>query len=151
MNPSQIHLYCIHFDQCDRKKCTSLRLQHYGLVQVKYRLSQCPKKAIILDPFSEIILSKNDIEPIRQYGLVVIDCSWEKAETIFKHPYRTGRKLPPLLAANPVNYGRWNRLSSVEALAGGLIITGFIENAQELLSKFSWGNSFIEINQWEND
>lgn len=149
MNPSKVQLYCIHFDQCDRKKCTSLRLQRYGLVRIKYRLSQCPRKAIILDPYSEIVLSTNDIEPITQYGLIVIDCSWEKAELVFKGPYRTGRRLPPLLAANPVNYGRWNRLSSVEALAAGLIITGFLDLAHELLSKFTWGNSFIEINKWD--
>ena len=62
-----------------------------------------------------------------------------------------GRKLPQLLAANNVNYGRWEKLSSVEALAAGLILTGYLKKALVLLSKFSWGLTFIEINRLFDD
>ena len=34
----------------------------------------------------------------------------------------------------------------MEATAAALYITGFDSHAEELLSKFSWGHSFWEIN-----
>lgn len=146
MEIAQIRLYCVHLNQCDPKKCTSLKLKKLGLLTISKRIDHCPKNAIILDPFAEKVLTIEDKELIQKNGLIVIDCSWQKTDTIFKHPFRTGRKLPSLLAANSVNYGKWERLSSVEALAAGLLITGFQEQAQLILSKFSWGDSFIAIN-----
>jgi pre-rRNA-processing protein TSR3 len=57
-----------------------------------------------------------------------------------------GRRLPPLIAANPVNYGKWEKLSSAEAIAAALFITKFEDVANLILSKFSWGVEFIKIN-----
>ncbi|MHA1584686.1 MAG: DUF367 family protein [Promethearchaeota archaeon] len=140
-------IFCIHLNQDDPKKNTIVKLIHYNLVNEKKRISECPRKAIILDPFSEKIITSSDKYFIEKYGIVVVDCSWDKTETIFKHPFSMGRKLPHLLAANSVNYGRWNRLSSAEALAAALFITGFKKKAKELLSKFTWGNAFWQINR----
>lgn len=148
MEEKNVRLFCVHLDQCDPKKCTALKLKRLGLIQITNRIDKCPRNAIILDPFADKILSVDDKDSIEKYGLIVIDCSWEKTESIFKHKFRTGRKLPSLLAANSVNYGRWERLSSAEAIAASLFLTGFPENAKNILSKYSWGESFIQINKF---
>jgi pre-rRNA-processing protein TSR3 len=81
------------------------------------------------------------------YGLVAIDCSWEKAQTTFAVPL-PGRsvRLPTLLAANPVNYAKPNKLSSLEAAAASLHIMGFREKASQLLSIYKWGPHFLTLN-----
>ena len=56
------------------------------------------------------------------------------------------RRLPLLLAANPINYGKISKLSSAEALYSALFITDFISQASQILSIFKWGKSFISLN-----
>ena len=51
-----------------------------------------------------------------------------------------------MLAANPTNYAKVGRLSSVEALAGSLFVLGHTDKATELLNKFKWGHTFLELN-----
>ncbi|MBN2154977.1 MAG: DUF367 family protein [Candidatus Lokiarchaeota archaeon] len=138
-------LFVVHYGQCDPKKCTSLKLRKFNLVKLVPKLKFLPKKAIILDPFSPKILSIEDKSQIETYGLVAIDCSWKLVEKVFKD-FHTGRKLPKLLAANSVNYGRWEKLSSVEALAAALFIIGHENQAEFLLSKFTWGPTFYDLN-----
>jgi pre-rRNA-processing protein TSR3 len=54
--------------------------------------------------------------------------------------------LPILIAGNPTNYSKPTKLSTVEALAGALYIAGFREEAEKLLSIFTWGHTFLELN-----
>lgn len=54
--------------------------------------------------------------------------------------------VPYLVAANTVNYGKPWKLNCVEALAACFAIVGHREWAEEALSHFSWGQSFLEIN-----
>lgn len=146
MNILNVVLNCYHANQCDRKKCTALRLSHLKLLNVYTELNKISRSTIILDPFAEKIISKQDQNLVKTNGLTVIDCSWEKAELVFQIKFKNGRKLPLLLAANSVNYGKWNKLSSVEALAAALILVGFDEQAKKILEVFPWGMEFIKIN-----
>jgi pre-rRNA-processing protein TSR3 len=57
------------------------------------------------------------------------------------------RRLPILLAGNPTNYGIAGRLSTAEALAASLILIGFRQPAGVILSLFSWGETFLSLNQ----
>ncbi len=81
------------------------------------------------------------------FGLAALDCSWEHAEKVLRgHVRGTSRCLPFLFAGNPVNFAKPSKLSTVEALAAALYIAGFADHAQQLLSIFAWGHTFIEIN-----
>jgi pre-rRNA-processing protein TSR3 len=77
-----------------------------------------------------------------------IDCSWNLVTSAFKKPF-TGisRKLPPLLAGNPMNYSKLNKLSTVEALAAAVYILGESDLTHTLLQKFKWGHTFFELNK----
>ena len=77
-----------------------------------------------------------------------IDCSWNLAIPAFKKSFTgVARKLPPLLAGNPINYSKVNKLTTVEALAGAVYILGESELMHTLLQKFKWGPTFFALNE----
>jgi len=85
---------------------------------------------------------------IEQYGLVGLDCSWNLSDNIFETNIKgESRRLPTLLAGNPTNYSIRGRLSTAEAIAAALIITGFEKEAQRILAIFSWGKTFLTLNK----
>ncbi len=139
-------LFVVHYDQCDPKKCTSMKLKKFNLVKFLPKVRYLPRNTIILDPFASKTLDIQDKELVERFGLAVIDCSWKNASEVFKK-YRTGRKLPKMLAANGVNYGRWEKLSSAEAFAAALCLIDHIEFAELIMSKFSWGPAFFSLNE----
>jgi pre-rRNA-processing protein TSR3 len=144
--PVRIVVY--HAGQCDPKKCTALKLKRHELVRLVPKVRLLPKRAIMLNPFSKIAFSPADRQRIEKFGLAALDCSWEHAENVLLKRVRgTSRCLPILIAGNPVNFGKPTKLTTVEALAAALYIAGLGEEANILLSIFSWGHTFIEINQ----
>jgi len=95
-------------------------------------------------------VSKADAPRAERHGLSVLDVSWKQAEKRGRFPIvpqATGRALPYLLAANPVNYGKPFVLSSAEAFAAALVIFGHDEEARAILSKFAWGGQFLALNR----
>jgi len=141
-------LFCLNYRECDPKKCTGFKLSRLNLLKIIYRIDKSLKNSIILNPFARKKLSDRDRNIVFRYGLIVIDCSWNNIMNLKKLEFRNARKLPPLIAANPTNYGKWEKLSSAEALASALYITDFFDLANLILSKFSWGIKFKEINKF---
>lgn len=144
----QVNIVVYHAKQCDPKKCTALKLRRHGLVRIVHQMKLLPKRAVVLNPFSEIAFSPADRCRLQDFGLAALDCSWEHAEKVLqKHAGGTSRCLPFLVAGNPVNYAQPTKLSTVEALAAALHIGGFEEEANKLLSIFKWGHTFLELNE----
>jgi pre-rRNA-processing protein TSR3 len=141
-----VDLYSYHANQCDPKKCTSKKLAKFGLARIKTTLKSIPYGSVVLDPTSDILLSPVDRRYLRK-GLVVLDYSWKRLGRFPKLPGRQKRALPFLVAANYVNFGKPRLLSSAEALGAALYITGFQEECKAVLSKFKWGNTFLELNR----
>lgn len=140
-------LLVYHFHQDDPRKCTASRLLRLRLAARVSRISAIPRSVVVLNPFAGHVLTPVDRSTIRQNGICVIDCSWERAGEVFEHPPRgQNRRLPILLAGNPTNYAKPGRLSSVEAIAAALYITGFRNLAQRILREFSWGETFLTLN-----
>jgi pre-rRNA-processing protein TSR3 len=136
-------LQVLMFYQDDPKKCTAAKMVKFGLAQ---SIKKIGNKGMVLDPFSEKTLIPQDRLLIN--SIVGIDCSWNLADRAFSKKFNgIKRKLPPLLAGNPVNYSKLNKLTTVEALSASLFILGFSEQSLELLDKFKWGHTFYELNQ----
>lgn len=137
-----------HADECDPRKCTTVKLQRQGKIRVVTHLNMLPRKGLVLDPFAEKAVSPEDREIVEKIGIVGLDCSWnqiKKSSVMFK-----GRKyhrlLPFLVAANPTNYGKPCKLSTAEAIAATFYIVGLKDNAAEIMSQFKWGPTFLELN-----
>jgi pre-rRNA-processing protein TSR3 len=144
----RVRITVYHAGQCDPKKCTALKLKRHGLVRVVHQIKFLPRRAIVLNPFAETAFSPADRQRLEDSGLAALDFSWERAEKVLLKQVRgTSRCLPVLVAGNPVNFGKPTKLSTVEALAAALYISGFKEEAAELLSIFKWGHTFLEINR----
>jgi pre-rRNA-processing protein TSR3 len=138
-----MELLIYHANQCDPKKCSGKKLARFELVRLTKHINQL-KPFLVLSPFSEKALSPAD-KGAR--GLAALDCSWAHAEEVFSYFRLQERALPFLLAANPVNFGKPFKLSTVEALAAGLVILGDPKQAELILSKFTWGHVFLELNR----
>lgn len=134
-------------NQCDPKKCSGRKLARMGMIK-HLKLGQ-RFQGLVLTPAGECSVSPLDRSIIEEQGVAVVDCSWARIEEIPTNRMKTPhpRLLPFLVAANPINYGKPCQLSCVEALAAVFYIVGMKELAEEYMGKFSWGHSFIELNQ----
>ena len=148
VDPSAPELMVYEFGQDDHKKCTSARLRKFRLARSLPSLRRIPSSAVVLNPTSSRTLSNEDRELVQRGGLAALDCSWNLSEDVFSRNIPgINRRLPVLLAGNPTNYGIAGRLSTAEALAAALILTGFQQPAKLILSLFKWGETFLSLNQ----
>lgn len=102
-----------------------------------------------MTPTAEKCVSPSDKSILETKGIAVVDCSWARIDETPLAALKPshGRLLPFLVAANPINYGRPCQLSCVEAIAATMYIIGFKDLALKYMSKFSWGHSFVELNE----
>ncbi|OCK86168.1 DUF367-domain-containing protein [Lepidopterella palustris CBS 459.81] len=137
---------CWDLGHCDAKRCSGKKLMRLGMMR---ELHVGQKFAgVVISPKAKTILSRADKELLEQYGAAVVECSWNRVDEVpfGKIGGKCERLLPYLVAANPTNYGRPWRLNCVEALAACFYICGYSEWAEEILSSFSYGDAFLEIN-----
>ncbi len=129
--------------QDDPKKCTAAKLVKFGLAK---SINQLTSRTLVLDPFSKKMLLGSDKKLVST--ITAIDCSWNLTTTVFSKKFSgIHRKLPPLLAGNPVNYSKLNKLTTVEAVAAAVYIMGDFTLASLLLNKFKWGHTFYTLNE----
>ena len=145
---AEIRLYALMEHEDDPKKCTASKLVRLGDLKESTQVRFIPRGALVLDPEAQKALSREDLGAANRFGILVLDCSWNKLAKFPK--VKAGlrhRGLPFLLAANPTNFGKPQRLSSAEALAAALYILGEKSHAGHLMSRFKWGPGFISINR----
>jgi pre-rRNA-processing protein TSR3 len=141
-------IYIYDAKECAPRICSGHKLIRFGLAEGIYKLSSIPRNSVVLSPFGEKVLSRET-----HRNLVALDVSWKRIEEIRAISRDSMKKkisfriLPLLVPANPVNYGKVSRLSTVEALAAALYIMQKKESALKLLSKFKWGIEFINLNE----
>jgi len=145
----KIRLIVFHANEDDPKKCTAKKLHRFGFATLEKHLRKLPRHALLLNPFAEKSISREDTDLAWKQGIVALDCSWKTAEDSFEflESTSTSRALPFLLAANPVNYGKPFQLSTLEAFAAALYILGEIDHAKEILGIYTWGPRFLELNK----
>jgi pre-rRNA-processing protein TSR3 len=130
----------------DPDKCTARKLARFDLAAL-HRSDAATPYGVVLNPHAERALSPADSDAGDGETLVALDCSWESAgEAMFSLPGEH-RALPYLVAANPVNFGRPMQLTTVEAFAAALHILGEPAQAEAVLTKFTWGETFLELNE----
>jgi len=143
----EVELYIYHMRQDDARRCTAMKLKRLGLAHVFFSIREAPRGALVLDPMAKKALSRADRPVMLKRGLLAVDCSWARIESFPRGLRGPRRCLPYLVAANPVNFGVPTKLSTAEALAAALYITGFKEQAEDVLSVFKWGPVFLEMNR----
>ncbi|ELA46759.2 hypothetical protein VCUG_01785 [Vavraia culicis subsp. floridensis] len=132
--------------QCNKKICSGQKLIRANKVQMlnnKQRFG-----GILLSPKGTQTISPLDKCVIDKQGIGLIDCSWKKVDSTDFRLFCgcKNRLLPFLVAANPVNYGKPCQLNCAEALAAGLYICGFADEAHDVVREFNYGNEFFKIN-----
>lgn len=134
------------FEQCDPKKCSGKKLLKTGKISTVRNFRSF--KGILLSPRGTQTISPADAELVSSKGIGVIDCSWARLDDVDfrKMPFRNGRLLPFLVAANPINYGKPFKLNCVEALASALFICNMDEEANSIFEGFQYNEEFFRIN-----
>ena len=103
----------------------------------------------MLTPTAKKVVSLEDAEVMKTFGVCVIDCSWAFFDSVkVKSNKSRERLLPHLLAANPINYGKEWKLNCAEAFAASIMLAGFEAQAHEILEDyFKWGHAFFSLNK----
>jgi pre-rRNA-processing protein TSR3 len=143
----QLHVY--HANEDDPKKCSAKKMNKFGFVKLETNIRKLPRATILLNPLADKSLSKEDLSIALKNGILALDCSWKNIEKSFdllsKKNY--SRALPFLVAANPVNYGKPFKLTTLEAFAASLYILGETNHAEKILSLYKWGPQFLILNK----
>uniref|UniRef100_A0A7J3ZIJ3 16S rRNA aminocarboxypropyltransferase n=1 Tax=Fervidicoccus fontis TaxID=683846 RepID=A0A7J3ZIJ3_9CREN len=143
----RIRILVYRLNEDDPKKSTGVKLIKLNLASRLSHPRLSPRNSVVLDPTSPFVLSaREDFSSI-----VVVDRSWKKLLEDMRMPrfprWVERRRLPSLIAANPINYGKPEVLSSAEAVAAALYILGCKELATRVLSCFKWGPEFFRLNE----
>ncbi len=134
----------IDLRQDDPRRSTMRKLARFGMATVVSRIQIC--RSIVMNPFSAEVLTGCDSDIAVKSGIGVVEGSWKRIGNEGLPKCRFQRRLPLLVPVNPVNYGHVGLMSSAEAVAAALYITGFHEMAESVMGKFSWGKEFIGLN-----
>jgi pre-rRNA-processing protein TSR3 len=145
----KIKLCIYHTNEDDPKKCSAKKLNKFGFARLEKNYRKIPKHMILLNPFAEKSISREDLPDAQNTGLLAIDCSWKNVETVFQKIGKNHipRALPFVVAVNPVNYGKPFKLTTLEAFTTALYILGEVEHAQEILEIYKWAPHFLEFNK----
>lgn len=141
-----MRLGIILLNQDDPSKCTALKLVKFNLAK---RIYTTDKQSVVLNPFSKTLLLPDD--RLTFSAICAVDCSWENIRYALRtqiafRSRNNHRRLPSLLAGNPTNYSRVGKLTTAEALAGSAYILGNKTLSFNLMNKFKWGHTFLELN-----
>ncbi|HIP91633.1 MAG TPA: DUF367 family protein [Methanothermococcus okinawensis] len=141
-------IYIYHKNQCDPKRCTALKMGKLNMAKILRDYRKIPRRALLLNPYAKTPVSIEDRDIIERYGILALDCSWQHAQEVFKRvKFKHHRRLPFLIAANPVNYGIPCKLSTLEACIATLYIANYKNEALSLLNGFKWAETFIDLNR----
>jgi len=136
MNDDNAPLWILDMGGDDPRKCSAKKMLRFSKAAKVASLYRFPPRTVLLNPFSEKALSRTDRDVVRSIGIGVLDCSWKDAEKLFSKKFicrrYNCRSLPFLLAANPVNWGKPFKLTSLEAFSAALYITGFKDQAKQV-------------------
>lgn len=139
-------IYVVSLREDEPSKNTALKMVRLGLAKLLPK-TRSIATGLVLNPFSQDVLGRW-FRGHAQRGILVVDCSWRKISPEKFARYRGAHvKLPPLLPGNPINYGKLCMLSSIEAVAATLYLTGFHEEYYRLLGAYKWMNTFHELNK----
>ena len=139
-------IFTLELRQDDPTKCTSAKMRKFGFAS-PIRKERIPRESVVLNPAGQSYVLPGDRELAQFHGLVVIDCSWNLANDVFKTDFKgIQRRLPALLAGNPTNYSKLGSLSSIEAVSATLYIMNFKDLSKKLLSLYKWGSTFLSLN-----
>ncbi len=136
-----VKIYVLRLRHDDPKKATGARLLRRGIA-LRYRRGA----PLTLNPLSHRIISPQDKKIVEERGIMAVDASWKRIHEV-RWPKAPSRRLPFLVAANPINYGLPEYLSTAEALAAALFILGLSNEGWKVLSCFKWGPEFYKINE----
>jgi pre-rRNA-processing protein TSR3 len=145
----EVKLIVYHANEDDPKKCSAKKMAKFNYAQIETKIRKMPKDAILLNPFAEQSISKEDLEIAQKNGIIAVDCSWKNAESAFDYLDKKNhsRAIPFVVAANPVNYGKTLKLSTLEAFAAALYILDYKEKAEEIMKIYKWGKTFLTLNK----
>ena len=141
-----VRLALWELSQTDVRRDTGSQLCRKGLCERVRVGTRFP--GVVLSPRGRETISPADGELVARYGLGVVNCSWARLDDVPFGKLKSGgdRLLPFLVASNPTKYGQPFVLSSAEAHAAGLVITGHESDARAVMSCFRWGDSFWQMN-----
>lgn len=145
----EIKIFIYHANEDDPKKCSAKKLARFGYAKLETNIRKVPRDLVLLNPLCEKSLSREDLEIALKNGILGLDCSWKNVEKSFDYLDKKNhsRALPFLVAANPVNYGKPFKLTTLEAIAAALYILGRVDQAEKLLSLYKWGKQFLILNR----
>ena len=78
-----------HANECDRKKCTSIKMEKLGKCKLVYNINKIPSGAVVLNPFAQKAVSYEDYRYVHRRGVVGLDCILSTVEAVSATLYIT--------------------------------------------------------------